>query len=40
MFAGETALSKAGNGRRRVSIDRRLRIYFPQRWFNLTDLAL
>src|ERR1019366_2354420 len=31
---------KAGNGRRPVGIDRMLRIYFLQQWFNLSDPAV
>jgi IS5 family transposase len=30
---------KAGNGRRAVGVDRMLRIYFLQQWFNLSDPA-
>ena len=28
---------KAGNGRRPVGVERMLRIYFLQQWFNLSD---
>jgi IS5 family transposase len=31
---------KAGNGRRRVGIERMLRIYFLQQWFTLSDPAV
>src|ERR1017187_8645505 len=31
---------KAGNGRRPVGLDRMLRIYFLQQWFNLSDPAV
>src|SRR5664280_2138849 len=31
---------KAGNGRRPVGIERMLRIYFLQQWFNLSDPAV
>jgi IS5 family transposase len=31
---------KAGNGRRPVDIERMLRIYFLQQWFNLSDPAV
>src|ERR1035441_10636656 len=31
---------KAGNGRRPVGVERMLRIYFLQQWFNLSDPAV
>ena len=31
---------KAGNGRPPVELERMLRIYFPQNWFNLSDPAV
>jgi hypothetical protein len=30
---------KAGNGRPPIGVERMLRIYFLQQWFNLSDLA-
>jgi hypothetical protein len=31
---------QAGNGRRLVGVERMLRMYFLQHWFNLSDLAV
>ena len=36
----EPHYAKAGNGRRPVGIERMLRIYFLQQWFNLSDPAV
>jgi hypothetical protein len=36
----ESYYPKAGNGRRPVGLERRLRIYFPQPWFNRSDPAV
>jgi transposase, IS5 family len=36
----EPVYPKAGNGRRPVGLERMLRIYFLQQWFNLSDPAV
>ena len=36
----EPVYPKAGNGRRPVGVERMLRIYFLQQWFNLSDPAV
>jgi IS5 family transposase len=36
----EPAYPKPGNGRPPVGLERMLRIYFPQLWFNLSDPAV
>src|SRR6202795_5169286 len=36
----EPVYPKAGNGRQPVGVERMLRIYFLQQWFNLSDPAL
>ncbi len=36
----EPRYPKAGNGRRPVGVERMLRIYFLQQWFNLSDPAV
>jgi IS5 family transposase len=36
----ESVYPKAGNGRRPVGLERMLRIYFLQQWFNLSDPAV
>jgi IS5 family transposase len=36
----ETVYPKAGNGRPPVGLERMLRIYFLQNWFNLSDPAV
>ncbi len=36
----EPHYAKAGNGRRPVGLERMLRIYFLQQWFNLSDPAV
>src|ERR1700676_1633928 len=41
LFAlGEPHYPKAGNGRPPVGVERMLRIYFLQQWFNLSDPAV
>ena len=35
----EPYYAKAGNGRQPVGLERMLRIYFLQQWFNLSDPA-
>jgi IS5 family transposase len=35
--ADRTALPKAGNGRQPLGVEKMLRIYFLQQWFNLSD---
>jgi Transposase domain (DUF772) len=36
----EPVYPKAGNGRQPVGVERMLRIYFLQQWFNLSDPAV
>jgi IS5 family transposase len=36
----EPVYPKAGNGRPPIGLERMLRIYFLQQWFNLSDLAV
>jgi len=36
----EPVYPKPGNGRPPVGVERMLRIYFPQQWFNLSDPAV
>lgn len=38
--AGQPHYPKAGNGRPPIGLERMLRIYFLQQWFNLSDLAV
>ena len=38
--ADRVALSKAGNGQPPVGVERMLRMYFLQQWFNLSDPAV
>jgi Transposase domain (DUF772) len=40
VLADRTCLSQAGNGRPPVGVERMLRIYFLQQWFNLSDPAV